>query len=194
MRYRKNHHRTESAELNITAFMNLMVILVPFLLITAVFSQMSILEMSLPASAASEAPPEEEPFQLEIIVRHNMIEVADKQGGLIKTIPMQTNETDIQANSDTAERALTHDYTLLHETLLAIKAQKPDLTDVTLLLEDDILYDTLIQVMDASRIAKQANEQGIEEDAELFPNISVGTAPPAPQGSQTEASLSRRDT
>lgn len=39
----------ETVELNITAFMNLMVILVPFLLITAVFSRMTVLELNLPA-------------------------------------------------------------------------------------------------------------------------------------------------
>ena len=41
-------------DINITAFMNLMVILVPFLLITAVFSRLTILELNLPA-AESEA-------------------------------------------------------------------------------------------------------------------------------------------
>jgi biopolymer transport protein ExbD len=41
-------HNHDTAELNITAFMNLMVILVPFLLITAVFSRLAILELNLP--------------------------------------------------------------------------------------------------------------------------------------------------
>ena len=41
----------EAAELNITAFMNLMVILVPFLLITAVFSRLAILQLNLPGSS-----------------------------------------------------------------------------------------------------------------------------------------------
>ena len=46
------HHRNDTAELNITAFMNLMVILVPFLLITAVFSRLAILELNLPGSSS----------------------------------------------------------------------------------------------------------------------------------------------
>ena len=53
MRRRLRHRRPE-AELNITAFMNLMVILVPFLLITAVFSQVAILELNLPTSSGDE--------------------------------------------------------------------------------------------------------------------------------------------
>ena len=38
----RRERNLEAAELNITAFMNLMVILVPFLLITAVFSRVAI--------------------------------------------------------------------------------------------------------------------------------------------------------
>jgi biopolymer transport protein ExbD len=39
----------DPADLDITAFMNLMVVLVPFLLITAVFSRLAVLELNLPA-------------------------------------------------------------------------------------------------------------------------------------------------
>jgi biopolymer transport protein ExbD len=53
-------HNHDTAELNITAFMNLMVILVPFLLITAVFSRLAILELNLPGrgrgSAGADVP------------------------------------------------------------------------------------------------------------------------------------------
>ena len=58
IRSRKGGRRhIETAELNITAFMNLMVILVPFLLITAVFSRLAILELNLPASSTEPARP-----------------------------------------------------------------------------------------------------------------------------------------
>ncbi|HZD54071.1 MAG TPA: biopolymer transporter ExbD, partial [Woeseiaceae bacterium] len=54
----------ETAELNITVFMNLMVILVPFLLITAVFSRLAVLELNLPGSAAQASEEEAPEFQL----------------------------------------------------------------------------------------------------------------------------------
>ena len=69
----RNRHR-ETVELNITAFMNLMVILVPFLLITAVFSQVSILELNLPADGTDAAEPAEPELQLEITIRGTSIE------------------------------------------------------------------------------------------------------------------------
>ena len=52
----RRHRRKDAGELNITAFMNLMVVLVPFLLITAVFSRLTILELNLPSS--TEVTPE----------------------------------------------------------------------------------------------------------------------------------------
>ena len=49
-RLRRRTGQHEPGDINITAFMNLMVILVPFLLITAVFSRITILELNLPAA------------------------------------------------------------------------------------------------------------------------------------------------
>ena len=56
IRSRKSGRRNvETAELNITAFMNLKVILVPFLLITAVFSRLEVLELNLPGTSTEPA-------------------------------------------------------------------------------------------------------------------------------------------
>ena len=44
--------RREPAGLDVTAFINLIVVLVPFLLSTAVFSKLSVMELALPAAAA----------------------------------------------------------------------------------------------------------------------------------------------
>ena len=51
---RRHHYRRRSKdahELDVTTFLNLMVVLVPFLLITAVFSRLTIVELNLPSSA-----------------------------------------------------------------------------------------------------------------------------------------------
>ena len=68
---RRHHYRRRSkelTELDVTTFLNLMVVLVPFLLITAVFSRLAVVELHLP-SAASGATTDAPPFQLEVIVR-----------------------------------------------------------------------------------------------------------------------------
>lgn len=163
MSYRRRHGRrnVETAELNITAFMNLMVILVPFLLITAVFSRLAILELNLPSSSTEPADPQELTFQLEVIVRGDQIEVGDRNIGALGVYP----------NGDAG-----YDFDALSAKLTEIKGQYPDKTDASILLEPDIAYDTLVQVMDRVRVQVDVKEDSIDR-SDLFPDISIGDAP-----------------
>jgi len=163
IRGHKRRHK-ETAELNITAFMNLMVILVPFLLITAVFSRLAVLELNLPTgdSAATDEPPEPE-LQLEITVRGDLIEVGDRVGGTLDLIESSESGYDLGA---------------LSEFLQRVKQEFPDKADATLLLEPDIEYQTVVEVMDTVRVVElvdEANSQVVRY--ELFPEISIGDAP-----------------
>jgi biopolymer transport protein ExbD len=151
----------ETTELNITALMNLMVILVPFLLITAVFSRLAILELNLPGSSTEPADPQDLTFQLEVIVRTDKIEVGDRNQGLLGVYPNGEDGYDFEA---------------LSEKLTEIKEGYPTKTDASILLESDIAYDTLVQVMDRVRIAERIEEDEIVR-FDLFPDISIGDAP-----------------
>ena len=62
--------------------------------------------------------------------------------------------------------------------LQVVKAKYPDKTEATLLLEKDIPYDALVQVMDTMRILEQ-RQNGQLVQAELFPDVSIGDAPEA---------------
>jgi biopolymer transport protein ExbD len=163
-RWRKQH-LSQPGEVNITAFMNLMVILVPFLLITAVFSRITILDMNLPTpgdpdKSTQQDQPEE--LQLEVIVRKNLVEIGDRKLGRLKLISVNNDGSYLKEVS---------------EMLQQIKARVPDKTDITLLLEKDIPYQRLVEMMDTLRLVKvQQGEESI--NAELFPAISIGDAPP----------------
>lgn len=162
MKFRKFRRRShkEQAELSITAFMNLMVILVPFLLITAVFSRISILELDLP-SKSEVVKQDVKKLELEVVVRENKLRVQDRNRGVLKTI------------GNTEEG---YDLTGLNEYLQALKNKYQDITTATILLEPEISYDVLVQVMDAVRLA-EIEKEGEMIRAELFPEISVGDAP-----------------
>ncbi len=157
----RRKHLAQAPEINITAFMNLMVILVPFLLITAVFSRITILELDVPKSVNSSKPlTEEQSLILEITVREQGIEVGDQKRGLLKTIVATPDGNDLKELSDLLQQ---------------IKARHPDKTDVTLLLEKDIPYERLVEVMDTLRIVRvEQNDEMV--NAELFPAISIGDA------------------
>ncbi len=162
MRSRRGSRRNvDTAELNITAFMNLMVILVPFLLITAVFSRLAILELNLPGSSTEPANPQELVFQLEVIVREGRIEVGDRNIGALGIYP---NTVD------------GYDYEALSAKLSEIKQSYPEKTEAAILLESNIAYDTLVQVMDRVRIQEKIEDPRILR-SDLFPDISIGDAP-----------------
>ena len=165
-RHWRKKHLSEPAEVNITAFMNLMVILVPFLLITAVFSRITILELNLPAPGSANQPArqdEPEQLQLEVIVREQSIEIGDRKRGLLKLVAVSPDGSHLQQVSDMLQQ---------------IKARFPDKQDITLLLETDIPYQRLVEMMDTLRVAQVQQDDGLIT-AELFPAISIGDAPPA---------------
>lgn len=161
-RGRRERHK-EQAELNITAFMNLMVILVPFLLITAVFSRLAVLELNLPSSESTLAEEQEPEFQLEVTIRESVIEVGDRNVGTLSRI-------------DSGQDG--YNYEELSGYLQRVKEQFPDKVNATILLEQDIPYDVLVQVMDTVRVFERIDEtESLATRYELFPEISIGDAP-----------------
>lgn len=158
----RRRRRDEVQELNVTAFMNLMVVLVPFLLITAVFSRLTILQLNLPgeATATTEA---EQVLNIEVIVRKDQLQIADRGTGLLQALPNRPDGLDVAG---------------LTSYLQLIKQKYPDKTDATVLLEPDTAYDIVVHVMDAVR-AVTLQQDGKWLQAELFPDISVGDAPEA---------------
>ncbi|MFK7794326.1 MAG: ExbD/TolR family protein [Gammaproteobacteria bacterium] len=158
-RYRRRRNK-EDAELSITAFMNLMVILVPFLLITAVFSKISILELDLPAKS-DVVKNNTKNLELEVVVRENSLRIQDRNKGVLKSIK----------NSKQG-----YELTALNEYLQGLKSKHQDISNATILLEPDISYDVLVQVMDSVRAAEVVKD-GETVFADLFPDIAVGDAP-----------------
>ena len=61
--------------------------------------------------------------------------------------------------------------------LVRIKEKFPTKLNITLLLEQNVNYDTLVQVMDAVRVITEI-EDGVPVKRELFPQIAIGDAPP----------------
>ncbi len=161
---RQHHYRRRSAqpsELDMTTFLNLMVVLVPFLLITAVFSRITIVELSLPSSAGGPAPTDPS-FQMEVIVRGERLELSNGTS-VIATIPKRDDEYDLET---------------LSNMVMSLKRDHPNDDGASVLLEPNIEYDHLIQVMDAVRSVELPQVDGEEiTRVALFTDISIGDAP-----------------
>jgi biopolymer transport protein ExbD len=153
--------RKETAHLEITAFINLIVVLVPFLLSTAVFTRLSVIDLSLPAKNSGVEQLKVDNLQLEVVLRPDSLEVGDRLGGLIQRIP---------------NNAAGYDTAALSTLIQQIKVKFPDKVDASVLAEPNTSYDALVQVMDAVRVV--ATPKGaVVVHTEMFPNISIGDAP-----------------
>lgn len=161
---RRHHYRRQEknpADLDMTTFLNLMVVLVPFLLITAVFSRITIVELSLPSSAGGPAAVEPR-FRVEVIVRERGLEISNGSS-VIATLPKLEGEYDLAR---------------LSELVISLKRDHPSQNDASVLLEPHIEYDHLIQVMDVVRSTEQRGAEGAEpQRVALFPDIAIGDAP-----------------
>src|ERR1041384_3644914 len=158
-------HTRRPAELLLVPMIDIFTVLVTFLLMTAVFSKTVVLQLNLPASVTEfrEPPPG---LMIEVMVRKDLLQVADRNTGPLATIP---------------NKAEGYDYDGLTDYLKRIKAKFPEKTDATILLESDTPYDTLVQVMDRVRVFEQGSGAATMQ-AELFPDISIGDAPAATPG------------
>jgi hypothetical protein len=52
----------------------------------------------------------------------------------------------------------------------------PEVTSATLLVADDVDYDTIVQVMDATRVRQVVDGARIVRES-LFPQVALGDAP-----------------
>ena len=180
MRRRFPRRVRKPAELLLVPMIDIFTVLVTFLLMTAVFSRITIVELDLPSTAST--TPSEPTFRLEVIVREAGFELTNGRAR-IASIPKLEGEYDLATLSQLA---------------LSLKQDYPEADDASVLLEPGIVYDVLIQVMDAIRstndpAAVAMSAAGAEAAAAppgtatptdakpvrvaLFTDIAVGDAP-----------------
>ena len=164
---RLSKRNSEEADVDVTSFINLVIVLVPVLLMGMVLSRITVLDLKLPDIAASTTQQQEEPpAQLELVVRSNYFDINYPAGMRLKRIEKTTSGN--------------YDYENLTLYLQEIKRQMADKgiqkRDIYLLSEKGIDYQTLIQVMDTVRSFKAVVATSVV-NAELFPEVSLGDAP-----------------
>ncbi len=144
--------RKSAGDLNLMPVMNLFLILVPFLLVTATFVELAVLDISLPEMQSSsrqaqqqQQAQERKPAVLNLLaIRENGIELKSPTF-TFGLIPRQTDG---------------YDYNLLKSYLAQVKQKFPEAVDVVIAPEDNIRYQVVIDIMDRCR------EAG-------FPNVSI---------------------
>ncbi len=138
----------EAPELTLLPFMNLMTLLIPFLLISAHFVHLSVIDASLPGIVVT-GPPEGEPLHL--------------------TVGITDDGFVLRGNAETIPQAAIPrlgdgwDFDALTAALEIVKADHPADEAVILAPEDDISYEVVVRTMDAARASA---------DRLLFPSVT----------------------
>lgn len=167
MRIRRRNR--EEADLEITSFMNLMIILVPVLLMNMVFSHITVLDLKLPDLAASQFEVNESPENqmLELVILPDRFVVNYPAGVPLKTVPQKDGAYDYKLLSD-----------VLQEVKRLLQDRGVEKRDIFILSQANTDYQTLVSAMDTVRSFKTVVAASLV-DAELFPEISLGDAPAA---------------
>ena len=164
----------EEADVDVTAFINLVVVLVPALLMGMVLSHIAVLDLKLPDIPAASSEQIEPPAQLELVIRPDYFDINYPAGVRLKRIDKTENGN--------------YNFESLRTYLQEIKRQLGEKgiqkRDIFLLSEKNTEYQTLVTVMDTVRSYRTVVATSVV-NAELFPDVSLGDAPPP--GEQTQA-------
>lgn len=189
---------TDDADLDVTAFLNLMIVLVPVLLLSMTFAKVTVLEINLPELTGGEINSLESQGKLEVVVTKSGYQVFYPESTLIKEIPLiampikestaktgavSANDSSVTAGPNTASEDVqgegvmdtSYDYRTLSLVMQALKQQLTDKRDVLLRLDKHVDYEDLVRTMDAVKSYKTVVVTSVEE-IELFPEISLGDA------------------
>jgi len=149
----------ELPPLNITSFLNLMVVLIPFLLLTAVFNQVSAIDLQI--GSASDEKVEKESLPLEIFVDQGSIRI---RGG-----NRWRSSFDIEKNDNQAWQTALSD---MGDILREIKNLHPEEKNIRVSFSPLVDYQRVVDVLRVTR-GRMVNQDGVRYRMELFPGISV---------------------
>ncbi len=168
----RNSRPRDEAELDITPFLNLMIVLVPVLLMMMVFTRVTVLPLQLPAPSLADAnvdnPESEPPPTLTLVVQPQGAALFYPADQLVKQIPAHDGQ-------DWAQVQAT-----LKQVKQALQRQNIEKRDIVLMLDDRLTYQQLVDAVQISRSYKDVLVTSVV-DAELFPEFSFADMQPAYQ-------------
>lgn len=133
---RRGYRQVIESDLEIMPLMNLFVALIPMLLISAVFLNVTVIDMKLPTDtdAAEAASDTKKALRLAVTIQDERFVV---EGRSMRTQAVSRSDEDAEDQ--------------LAEILESVKAKHPDNEDIIIISQPTTRYDDIIRVMDISR-------------------------------------------
>jgi len=160
-----------TADVDLTPIMCLFIILVPLLLLTAVFERLAALKVSLPAASTLEArekaPEPSGVVELQVLLQKTGLAV---EGTLSHDPSGKERDLYETFRYEIPLRDGSYDLPRLQTILKDLKQQYPRHEEVVLLVDDEVAYDTIVQTMDTCR-EEYRLEEGEKTAVPLFPAV-----------------------
>ncbi|MCA9771427.1 MAG: biopolymer transporter ExbD [Myxococcales bacterium] len=176
-RHRRRSLSTGEATVSLIPMMSLFTILVPMMLLSAVFEKVTTLQAKLPGSASfiSIEDQKDEPTgieELQVWLSKTGIQIK------LRSYDLEGPEKDVykehEASFPLKDEDEAPDLDAFGLELLRIKKQYPSHKKAVLVADNDVRYESIVQVMDAIREHVEFNEQRRAYDyVEMFPDISI---------------------
>ena len=160
--------RNVEPKLDLVPIMNLVTILIPFLLLSAEFVSLSVVDVSVSGLPRVDAPTDPPSFALTVTVTDEALVVLGSDG-------VVTADAETRLRLPCGGPCATTGYPLtdLQDALFVVKGLHPDVAAMTLTAEDHIRTETLVSVMDAARNHPGHVQAG--KPAELFPAVTLAS-------------------
>jgi biopolymer transport protein ExbD len=148
-------------DIDVTAFMNLMVVLIPVLLLSMSFFQLNVIELKLAELTGGKGLTKDPQAKLEVHVRHDGYRVYYPENKLIKAIPKV--KIDDVAKYDDRELSLV---------LQALKEGISKRRDALIRAESNVDYQSIIGALGTVKSYKTVVATDLVE-VELFPEVAI---------------------
>lgn len=135
-----------NCDLELRPLMNVFIVLIPMLLMSAVFIEIRVIEMSMPRAAdGSTVQQAQAPLELAIRIRKDAY-LVEGAGIVLQTIPRPAVSNPKDPLGTAASAALTR-------VLLGIAATHPENKDIRIIATSDTHYHEIVALMDLARAA-----------------------------------------
>jgi len=156
---KKRSKSSEETDLDMVPVMNMFLVLIPFLLMSASFFHLKAINTSVPvlSEVTDETITKRNEIKLTVVVEIKSTQIC------ISAISDEIEEDALKNLSSVIERKEENEpMALLAAGLKKIKADYPASDTIIIIPEDNVVYDTIIQAMDAARYS---------DESPLFPKV-----------------------
>ena len=167
----------ENNDLNLVPIMNLVLILIPLLLLSIVFMEITVINVTMPQKSFGRPNADgEEPKRLQVIISKNGFFVMKGDQAMPPIPSCASKEVTICLADATAQEPVEkYDWLALYNLLMELKADDywKDHEQIELVAGPDITYGVLVKAMDVSRYQRVNSESADAVKGTPFSDLGV---------------------